>query len=140
MAATYVLDASVGVAVVSPDEPVHAAATERYDELVTGGARFVTTEFYAFETGNALARAKVKGPIAERYNEARALAVRAVLSEEGLHRALRIAMDGKLSFYDAAYLALAEQEGALLWTEDKEILKRFPKQAASTAELKKRGS
>lgn len=140
MGATYVVDASVGVAIVSPDEAVQLAAAERYDELVTAGARFITTEFYTFETGNALAHAKHKALAPERYDEARALAVRVELAEAGLHRALRIAIDGKLSFYDAAYLALAEQEDALLWTEDKEILKRFPKQTASTSELKRRGS
>lgn len=135
MVATYVVDASIGVALVSPDEPHHASATERYHALVSAGARFVTTSFYVFETGNALARAKQKALAPERYEEVRALAVPLELADAGLVRAFRIASEGKLSFYDAAYLALAEQEDATLWTEDKEILKRYPGRTASTAEL-----
>lgn len=135
MAATIVVDASVGVALVSPDESVHLAATERYAALLAANGTFVTTSFYAFEVGNVLSRSKRKEPAAERFDEACGLAVPVALAQAGLHRALTIAMDGKLSFYDAAYLALAEQEDATLWTEDKEILKRFPGRSASTAEL-----
>jgi predicted nucleic acid-binding protein len=140
MAGTIVVDASVGIGLVSPDESAHASMTDRYEQLSLGGARMITTSFYAFETGNALARSKVKTLVLGRYDEARALAVPTLLREEGLHRALRIAMEGKLSFYDAAYVALAEQENGLLWTEDKELLRRFPSVAANTSDVMRRST
>ncbi|HUR69376.1 MAG TPA: type II toxin-antitoxin system VapC family toxin [Candidatus Thermoplasmatota archaeon] len=140
MVETFVLDASVGVALVTASEVTHTAATERYAALLSGGASFLTTPFYTFEVGNALTRAKPKDLVRERFDEARALAVPAELTQPTLHRALAIAIEGKLSFYDAAYVALAEETGSTLWTEDKEILKRFPRHSASTAELtRKRG-
>lgn len=140
MAATFVVDASVGVALVTNTEPQHALANLRYTTLLESGARFVTTPFYVFETGNAIARARPKDLARERYEAARELALSIPLESPGLLRAFDVALDGKLSFYDAAYLALAEQEEGTLWTEDKEILKRFPGRSASTAELTRRPS
>lgn len=139
MVATCVVDASIGVALVTPSESSHVAATARYAALLEGGTRFVTTGFYAFEVGNALARGKPKADIPVRFDEARALAGAVALDDAGFHRALGLAIEGRLSFYDAAYLALAEQEDGVLWTEDKEILKRFPGRTANTAELGRRG-
>ena len=60
------------------------------------------------------------------------------LSPCGLQRALDVASDRKHSVYDAACLALAEETDGLLWTEDRELLKRFPARTTDTRELQRR--
>ncbi|MFA5861544.1 MAG: type II toxin-antitoxin system VapC family toxin [Candidatus Thermoplasmatota archaeon] len=135
MVETLVVDASVGVSLVTPDEIRHDATIECYSRMGAAGTLFVTTPFYAYEVGNTLSRARQKDHLQERFQDARALALPTEPTEARLVRALAIAAESKLSFYDAAYVALGEQVGALVWTEDKQILKRFPERAIDTSGL-----
>ncbi len=48
-------------------------------------------------------------------------------STEGMGEAMRIAIEQKLTFYDAAYLQAAKNEGYTLVTEDRELLKKIRK-------------
>lgn len=131
-----VVDASVAIRLVIEEQGGHAEARTAMDALVAQDRRPLAPEVFTFEVGNVIARAQGKPERkAARFDAARGLVELVPLGDAALARAMGIAVDGKLSFYDAAYLALAEQERATLWTEDREILKRFPKQTASTAEL-----
>lgn len=47
------------------------------------------------------------------------------------HSVLSVANEGKLSSYDAEYVALARQLGAVLVTSDSEVIKNFPSLAMS---------
>lgn len=138
MGATFVLDASVGVRIVAEEEAGHLEALQRFEILILAEAEFFAPPLYVFEVANALARAKRKDGAVGRLQDAAGLPQIVQLSVETLERAFGIALDGKLSFYDASYVALAEQTSAILWTEDKEILKRFPAVTANTAELSRR--
>ena len=47
------------------------------------------------------------------------------------HSVLSVANEGKLSSYDAEYVALARQLGVVLVTSDAEVIKNFPSLAMS---------
>lgn len=139
MSETLVLDASVGLRIVLPTQAGHADALAAMEKALQNSWGVVAPELYLYETGNVVARAQ--GKVADRLRvlqDAHALADVTRLSDAALARAMDVAADGKLSFYDAAYLALAEDVGGLLWTEDREILKRFPGRTADTKELLRR--
>lgn len=137
MTDVVVLDASVAIRIVTDDEAGHDEVRIVFDRLLETGKDTVAPEVFLYEVGNVLARGK-GSKRAERFEEARGLATLIALDHAGSQRAFGIASEGKLSFYDAAYVALAEQRGTVVWTEDKEILKRFPGPSASTAELRRR--
>ncbi|HVL47856.1 MAG TPA: type II toxin-antitoxin system VapC family toxin [Candidatus Thermoplasmatota archaeon] len=129
------LDASVGIRIVADDEDGHDAALDAYDRLVTSGFNPIACDLYVYEVGNALSRSRSKRGRAERLLEACELVEVHALDPDGLMRALAWTERGKLTFYDAAHLALAESRGALLWTEDQEILRRSPEAAVDTEGL-----
>ncbi len=139
MADEIVLDASVAIRILLEDQPGHVEARDAYGAALERGQKVLAPALYQYEVGNVLARTQGK---AERrgamLDAAHAIVDVEHLAPDAFHRALAVATEGKLTFYDAAYLALAEQRDALLWTEDKEILKRFPARAASTQELRRR--
>ncbi len=54
-------------------------------------------------------------------------------------QALRIALDSRISVYDAHFVALALDLGTVLVTEDEEILKKCPKLAISMAKFADEG-
>ncbi|HEX2022069.1 MAG TPA: type II toxin-antitoxin system VapC family toxin [Candidatus Thermoplasmatota archaeon] len=131
-----VLDAGVGIRILLEDQPGHAQARDAFGAALKRGRRVLAPQLYLFEVGNVLARAQGKAERrAAALDAAHALVDVADLQPASFHRALSVAADGKLTFYDAAYLALAEQQGGVLWTEDREILKRFPARTADTQEL-----
>ncbi|HWH08809.1 MAG TPA: type II toxin-antitoxin system VapC family toxin [Candidatus Thermoplasmatota archaeon] len=138
MAERVVLDASVGIRIVVQEEPGHEEATRCYDHAARRGWDVVTTDLFLYEVGNVLARGRAQAGRAPRLLDALQLAEVRRPSPNALARALGIAGEGKLSFYDAAYLALAEETDGLVWTEDRELLKRFPGRTTDTRELERR--
>lgn len=130
-----VLDASVGIRVALQSQPGHKEALACYERALRHGYEPVAPDLYLYEVGNVIARGRSEAGRLERLLEIQALADVRRPSPEALARALDIAGDGKLSFYDATYVALAEELASTLWTEDREILKRFPRQTADTTEL-----
>lgn len=139
MSDVLVLDASAALRVVLPHEAGHAEAAQAAARAVASGWTLAAPDLFLYEVGQVMARQR--GSPAER---ARGLHLTYELVEmrrpsiQALQRALAVAGEGKLSFYDAAYLALAEEADGLLWTEDRELLKRFPARTADTKELLRR--
>lgn len=138
MSETLVLDASVGLRIVQDDEAGHEEARECLARALAQGWDVVAPDLYLYEVGNVIARSRTKSHRAERLLEAYGLVEVVRPSADALQRALAIAGDGKPSFYDAAYVALAEDVNGTLWTEDREVLKRYAGRTASTRELARR--
>ncbi len=124
MAAKFVIDASVVVASLLPDEPYREAALRFLAQFLTDNLELVTTSLLKYELTNALWRAVRTGRV--RVEDAEAaleafenfnIAEREVAAIE----ALRLACRYDRSAYDAAYLALAQAEQAPLITADRRL-------------------
>lgn len=135
----FVLDASVAVRLVRPSESGHDGAREVYAEALESGFAPIAPDIFLYETGHVLGRAG--GPAAEH--------VRTLLgayelvdvvrpSLEVLSRAAELRQTSGVSFYDASYVALAGDRGTVVWTEDRELVRRFPHIAVDTERLKAR--
>lgn len=139
MGDALVLDASVAARILLDDQADHDAARACYAAGVHAGMRPAAPGLYLYEMGNLLSRMRAPAP-----RRAEALA-EAVALVEILHpsplvaeSALRTASQRQLTFYDASYVALAESLDGLLWTEDREILKRAPACSIDTKGLRAR--
>lgn len=134
-----VVDANSGLRVAVEDEQGHEAAEAVAVAAVAADWALLAPDIYAYEVGNVVRRS-TKSPGAK----ARGLLSAFELVEfrqpalDVFGRALDIALASKVSYYDATYVALAEKEEGLLWTEDKEILRKFPGLATDTAALRAR--
>ena len=132
-----VIDASVALRAVYPSEDGHEETASALGELLPSGSEPVAPDIFPYEIGNSIRRAS--STAAQRttlYLDTLQLVrlVRPPVSV--LARALTLAP--QVSFYDAAYVATAEDLGTLLWTEDAAILAAVPEIATSTADLKRR--
>ena len=120
----YVVDASVAVALVLPDEPYYSHASALFEGFAKEKLELVTVPLFIFEVCNALWKAVQRGRIefpaaveaARRIAELR-IPSRAV----SIEAMLDIAHEHKRTAYDAAYLALALQEKAPLVTADRRL-------------------
>lgn len=136
MGDALVLDASVVARILLDDQPDHEVARACYAAAVRAGLRPVAPGLLLYELGSVLSR--VRAPVARRAEllaEAVALVEVVHLSPSVAASALRIAAEGPLTFYDAAYAALAESLDGLVWTEDREILARVRARAVDTKGL-----
>ncbi|MGO8678830.1 MAG: type II toxin-antitoxin system VapC family toxin [Limisphaerales bacterium] len=123
----YVIDPSVALAWLLPDETNARAATIRA-ALENGADAWVPVHWW-LEIGNALLMAERRGRITPR-EVAQALSlVNALPFEEDEETAEQIpvrtfglAREHGLTIYDAAYLELAQRRGAILATFDKQLL------------------
>lgn len=124
MAAKLVVDASVVIASLLPDEPYRDAALGLLARFLADDLDLITTSLLRYEVANALWRAVRTGRVKledaevalktlENFN----IAEREVAGIE----ALRFAHRYDRSAYDAAYLALAHAEGAPLITADRRL-------------------
>jgi len=130
----YVVDASVAVSLVLGDEPFHPCAMALFERFARHEIELVTVPLLIFEVTNALWKAVRLGRIG--FDDAME-AVRKIVGLripcEHVHPAtiLELAHEHKRTAYDAAYLALAIQEGVPLVTADKRLYNalkgRFPK-------------
>ena len=130
----YVVDASVIVASLLPDEPFHEAALLLVDQFGTGKVDLLSVDLLRFEIANALWKAAGRG----RINRSFSLEAIRQFEDFGMsYRDVSLALTLKLAneyartAYDAAYLALAMQEEVPLVTADKRLYNalkgRFPK-------------
>jgi predicted nucleic acid-binding protein len=132
-----VLDASVAARILLDDQPDHDAARECYAAAVHAGLRPVAPGLYLYEMGSILSRMRTPAPRrAEALADAVALVEILHPSPSVVETALRTAFERQLTFYDAAYVALAESLDGTLWTEDREVLKRAPAHSADTEGLR----
>lgn len=139
MPETLVVDASAGLRAALPGQPGHEEAAAALEKALLAGWDVVAPDLYLYETGNVLARAQGKtSDKLHALRDAHAVVEVVRLSPAAAARAMDLAVDGKLSFYDAAYLSLAEERDGVLWTEDREILKRFPGRTTDTKDLPRR--
>ncbi len=122
--AKYVLDASVAVSLVLRDEPFHLHAIGLFERFAKHELGLVTVPLLIFEVANALWKAARLGRI--ELNDAleaiRKIAELRIPSRYVDPEAmLKLAHRYGRTVYDAAYLALAECEGAPLVTADKRL-------------------
>jgi predicted nucleic acid-binding protein len=122
-----VLDASLALAVVLPDESSRSAE-KLLSEVSTGRVELLSSSFWNLEVTNAIHQAfrrkRISGPDRLEYlGVLMRLPIRIVESELDAAALFAIADADDLSIYDAAYLALAVEEDALLATEDTVLLR-----------------
>lgn len=131
---TIVLDASVALRACIPHEASHEAALDKLAALASSGIEPIAPDLFPYEVGNAIRR--MGGTATERMD--------LLLDILQLVRLVRPTVDAlaraqaspaKLTYYDAVYVALAEEHATLLWTEDAAILRAAPDVARSTDEL-----
>ncbi len=121
----FVLDASVAVAWLLPDE-VRAGLEALQDSLVDEGA--IVPALWPIEVGNALLVAARRGRINLKELEPLVRAIQALqieidtaTAEHALTRTLELARQHRLTTYDATYLELAIRTGLPLATLDRDL-------------------
>lgn len=123
----FVLDASVAVAAVRPNEPSHLSARARVDAVLTGRDEIVVPALFVIEVTSALAR-RAAWPlpqIAAYVESLIAPPCRVVtIGVRRAHAAAKLAATTRLRAADAMYVWLASTEGLVLVSSDDEILQR----------------
>ena len=122
-----VVDASVALAWVLPDEEVGADALRLLLAYQGNQVRLLAPSLWAYEVLNALRVGVTRGRLTA---DEGAAASRALLDlgltltplGETAARAWELALHHRLTIYDAAYLALAEHHQCALFTADKRLL------------------
>lgn len=121
----YVLDASVAVAAVRPNEPSHQAARARLAALLTGADAIVVPAIFDVEVTSALVRGHASSSAAQRYLELDLGAREIVTIGPRAARAISgVAARTRLRAADAAYVWVASSRGLPLVTLDQEIAQR----------------
>ena len=136
--AAYVIDPSVALAWLLPDETNDRAAAIRL--AVEAGADAWIPAPWWLEIGNRLLMAERRGRIAPDQVAHALTLVNALPFEEDEDtaeqlpgRILSLARKHGLTIYDAAYLELAQRRGATLATFDGQLLKAAKKEKVPTA-------
>ena len=121
----YVLDASVAVASLRPNEPLHGAAVAFLSPLLRGHDAIVVPAIFRIEVASALARAGFTPVQVDRFVD-RFLANAAVVTigPKRARRIQRVAVATRLRAADSTHVWLAEREGIPLVTADQEIHQR----------------
>ena len=122
--ARYVLDASVAVSLLLHDEPFHCHAIALFERFAENELGLVTVPLLIFEVANALWKAVRLGRIG--FGDAteavrKTAELRIPLRHVDPETVLKLAHEYGRTAYDAAYLALAIQEGIPLVTADKRL-------------------
>jgi predicted nucleic acid-binding protein len=126
--AAFVLDASVILKWVldAEDEPGHAAAGLLLERWQQGELNLFAPPIWLYEVGNILC---LKRP-ADAFEALAALCDLGLgevpLSRELIQRTVFLAQSHGLTFYDASYLAVAEERKAVLITADGKFYRRLP--------------
>jgi predicted nucleic acid-binding protein len=122
-----VIDASVYVALLKPDEPAHAASVNWMRSALENELEIVAPAIMLSEVAAAITRgvgdAELALRAAENLAKSELIQLRPVSVELGM-RAAEIASQYKLRGCDAVYLALAETRNEPLVTLDQQQLER----------------
>jgi predicted nucleic acid-binding protein len=121
----YVLDASVAVASLRPNETHHAAAVAYLSPLLRGVDEIVVPSLFAIEVASALGRAGFDGAQVSRFlspflARARLVTIGAVSARQ----IWPLAVASRLRAADAVYVWLASRRALPLVTSDKEVHQR----------------
>jgi predicted nucleic acid-binding protein len=122
-----VVDASVSLSWVLPDEAAGVEATGLLLAFQAGQVELLAPSLWEYEVANALRMGVKRGRLTEEQGASAAhglLSLGLTLSHLGetLSRAWELAQQYRLSIYDASYLALAESSSCPLVTADSRLL------------------
>jgi predicted nucleic acid-binding protein len=122
----FVLDASVLVAALRPNEPQHPAAKARIVRFLTGEDSALVPSLFVVETSGALARLGFERDKIVRIVDALTNYPHKVVTvgPRAARAARAIAIQAKLRGPDALYIWLARRSGAPLCTIDPEMAAR----------------
>ena len=126
----FVIDASVVLTTLMPDEGKKGEAKRFLDLIGKLGNLLLAPVVLDFEVGNGLRTAVLRGRLDKKgiweiYGVYKDYGV--ILLELDGREVLRLAVDEKLSFYDAAYVVLARSRKAKLLTLDKKLARVYNK-------------
>lgn len=128
MTTKYLIDASA----------LHPLAVKLGENILDHTEKFRVLDLTMYEVGNVLWKEKKRGRIADIESAAsffeELLRNMYKLSIDNIGEVLSIALEKNLSFYDVAYIYVAEKNKLKLVTEDKEILHNYDK-AINTSKL-----
>ena len=119
-----VIDASVILARLLPDEKASKEIGDLYDEFLEKKVDFVAPNLLSYEVANALRSAVRQKRITEGLAEEMLslfLALPIEFEEISFVETLRLAIEKKLSGYDASYVWLAKEKGIKLVSLDKRL-------------------
>ena len=125
MTTRLVVDASVVLKWQLIDEENTAQAVALRDDFIqTGGAEVLAPGLLLYEVANGVRMAVRRGRVSpsdahDALTELWALGIRYLIPEPS--RVLDLAFQFGLTAYDAAYLALAQEQGCPLWTADRSL-------------------
>lgn len=119
----WVIDTSALIRLFIPDGPIHPGIENALNQATSGAAVVFAPQLILAEAANALLRKRRRGELtAQELGElllaVKSLPIRLCEHETLLLPACALAETYNLSVYDALYLALAEQHGARLLTND----------------------
>lgn len=123
-----IIDASIALSWVLPDEDLSPSVTRLLLGFHAGGIELIAPSVWEYEVANALR----VGVSRERISEEEGVEALRALLDLGIslrdftplaEAAWRLALARQLTVYDAAYLALAQQENCEFFTADKHLLK-----------------
>ena len=121
----YVLDASVAVASLRPNEPRHGAAVAYLSPLLKGADSALVPAIFPIEVASALTRAGFAPQDMERFvGGFLARAKMVTLGPRSARQILRVVATTRLRAADAIDVWLAAREGIPLVTADVEVSRR----------------
>jgi predicted nucleic acid-binding protein len=122
-----VLDASVILKWIWPDEPLSAAAMAYRDQHISGTNRVAVPELSFYEMANALAT-KTHLSAEEAIEDFTVIGNFELdshnLGQEELSEAIRLSKRFHISLYDSSYITLANALGCELITADAQLVKK----------------
>lgn len=135
-----VVDASVILAALFPQEAYKQHAIIFIDQSLKKAAKFIAPSLLLYEVYNAIRSAILSKRITE--DDAQAiLSVYKTFEPEYIdfsllsQRALKIALESNCSMYDASYAAIAIERGCSLCTLDKKLIQKLKSSRVSTLYL-----
>ena len=122
-----VIDASVVLALLLPDERNKPKAVSFLQQYEQGGVNLISTQLLNFEVLNgirtAVLRKRIKSETAKKLVNS-FLGLEIKKEEINFSRAFEYSLDFSISVYDASYLALAKKKDCPLVTSDKKLFQK----------------